>query len=48
MGEEERRGMSGEERAESVSVRSSSEEEHEEELEEEREEVLGSRWGRER
>lgn len=48
MGEEERRGMSGEERAESVPVRSSSEEEHEEELEEDREDVLGGLWGRER
>lgn len=40
--------MSGEERAESVSVRSSSDEEHEEELEEEREDVLECLWGRER
>lgn len=40
--------MSGEERAESVPVRSSSEEEHEEELEDESEEVLGGPWGRER
>lgn len=40
--------MSGEERAESVLVRPSSEEEHEEELEEESEKVLGGLWGRER
>lgn len=50
MGEEERRGMFGEESAESVPISSSSEEEYEEEYEEELEEesddVLEGLWGR--